>query len=255
MTNKEKIIAIFMANVKGKKSNSIGFNPAHDGKEGHWLEIQMGIIPNANNLPDLLGFEMKNQTTSGKTTFGDWSPDLNLWGRKTSDLEIGKLNKDSEFLPYFGTPNPLKGNRISWSGAVVPKIGDYNIYGQKLIITTSYDIQALYSFEHDQRSDKYQIIPTKLQRNIILGQWTRDVIKGKLEKKFNVQGWFKCLKDKDGYYKEIAFGKPINFESWIDLVSKGIVYFDSGMYQTNNRPYSQWRANNNYWDSLITDTY
>lgn len=255
MTNKEQIIARFMANVKGQRFDPTGYNQQHDGREGHWLEVQMGIAPNGDNRPDILGFEMKKQTSSGKTTFGDWSPDLNLWGRNTSDAQIGKLDKDSQFLVYFGTPNPLKNNRMSWSGAVVPKIGGYNVYGQKLIITASYDIQAVYSFEDDQRPNKYEIIPEALQRHIILGQWTKDVIKTKLERKFNDQGWFKCLKDQNGIYNEIVFGQPINFESWIVLVANGIVYFDCGMYQKNKRPYAQWRANNNYWDSLITERY
>ncbi|MCP4322623.1 MAG: LlaMI family restriction endonuclease [Alteromonadales bacterium] len=132
MENKQEIIARFRANVKGKKFDPTGYNQRHDGKEGHWLEVQMGITPNGDNLPDLLGFEMKNQTSSGKTTFGDWSPDLNLWGRNTSDDAIGRLDKDTQFLPYFGTPNPLKNNRISWSGAVVPKIGEYNAYSHDI---------------------------------------------------------------------------------------------------------------------------
>ena len=255
MTNKDEIIARFRENVRGLRFDPTGFNSRHDGKEGHWLEIQMGIPPNGENRPDLLGFEMKNQTSSGKTTFGDWSPDLNLWGRNTSDSSIGRLNKDTQFLPYFGTPNPQKDNRISWSGSVVPKIGDYNYYGQKLIITDTEDIQAIYSFEHDQRPDKSKIIPDNLQRNIVLGQWTRAVIKEKLERKFNDQGWFKCLKDHNGIYREIVFGRPINYESWLGLVRQGIVYFDCGMYQTNPRPYAQWRANNNYWDSLILERH
>lgn len=45
------------------------------------------------------------------------------------------------------------------------------------------------------------------------------------------------------------------YENWIKLVKQGVVFFDSGMYQGNKRPYSQWRANNSYWDSLITENY
>ncbi|MCE7565830.1 LlaMI family restriction endonuclease [Aliivibrio fischeri] len=255
MTDKEAIIARFRSHVRGKAFDPTGYNTGHDGKEGHWLEVQMGLTPNGNNRPDLLGFEMKNQTSSGKTTFGDWSPDLNLWGRNTSDPSVGRLIRDTQFLPYFGTPNPLKNNRISWSGSVVPKIGNYNNYGQKLIITSSDDIQAVYSFEDDKRENKYEIIPEDLQRYVVLGQWTRDIIKEKLERKFNDQGWFKCLKDSNGIYNEIVFGLPINYDSWLNLVKDGIVYFDCGMYQNNPRPYAQWRANNDYWDSLITERY
>ena len=47
----------------------------------------------------------------------------------------------------------------------------------------------------------------------------------------------------------------MNFNEWIDLVKQGIVYFDSGMHQGNPRPYSEWRADNTFWNSLITETY
>jgi len=67
---KQKIIELFYANVKGKKSNTSKSNQRHDGKKGHWLEQQMGIVANANNSPDIYGYEMKNQTSSGKITFG-----------------------------------------------------------------------------------------------------------------------------------------------------------------------------------------
>ena len=67
-----KIIELFQQNVYGKSPDTTEFNQRHDGKAGHWLERQMGIAANANNEPDLHGYEMKNSTGS-KTTFGDWS--------------------------------------------------------------------------------------------------------------------------------------------------------------------------------------
>ena len=93
------------------------------------------------------------------------------------------------------------------------------------------------------------------KNNLIIAKWNADSIKNKLERKFNVKGWFRCLKNKEEIYSKIAFGKPINFNNWIKGVKKGEVFFDSGMYQGNIRPYSQWRANNTYWDSLITSEY
>jgi hypothetical protein len=41
--NKKTIIDNFKANVKGKKYDATGFNLRHDGAEGHWLEMKMGI--------------------------------------------------------------------------------------------------------------------------------------------------------------------------------------------------------------------
>lgn len=83
----------------------------------------------------------------------------------------------------------------------------------------------------------------------------RKVSEKKVEDKFNDKGWFTCKTDERGVYCEICFGNPMTFDNWINLVKKGIVFFDSGMYETNPRPYSQWRANNNYWDSLIVEKF
>lgn len=75
MTAKEQIIDLFKKNVKGKRPNVEGKNEHHDGRKGHWLEQQFGIATNADNKADLLGYELKNETTS-KTTFGDWSANM-----------------------------------------------------------------------------------------------------------------------------------------------------------------------------------
>lgn len=80
-------------------------------------------------------------------------------------------------------------------------------------------------------------------------------LKAKLEDKFNDKGWFTCKTDESGEYDRICFGEPVNFNDWLNLVKEGIVFFDSGMYEGNKRPYSQWRANNKFWDSLIIETY
>ncbi len=254
-SNKQKIVDRFNSNVKGQKFEPLGFNARHDGKEGHWLEAKMGITPNGNNEPDLFGYEMKKQTTS-KTTFGDWSPNISLWGRNRPYENISKLDRDSEFLRYFGKPNTLKENRLSWSGEPAPTIKSYNIFGQKLIVDEHENIIAIYSFSKDQRINKYDLIPSELQREeLIIAKWLKDSIKTKVERKFNNKGWFKCFKNAEGIYTHIGFGKPITYSDWIQLVKDGIVFFDSGMYAGNKRPYAQWRANNNYWDSLVTEVY
>ncbi|MCP5079359.1 MAG: LlaMI family restriction endonuclease, partial [Psychromonas sp.] len=74
------IVQRFKQNVKGKKFNPNGYNQLHDGKEGHWLEKQMGIEPNSDNNADIYGYEMKKQTPS-KTTFGDWSAKESIFKR------------------------------------------------------------------------------------------------------------------------------------------------------------------------------
>ena len=246
-TNKQKIIDLFNKNVRNKRSDVSNSNTHHDGKEGHWLERQMGLSANASNKADLFGYEMKNNTTS-KTTFGDWSPDIALYK--------GTLNRDTEFLVYFGKPNAKKNGRYSWSGTPVPKISRYNDFGQILKIDNNSNICAVYSFSKDLRPDKSQFIPANYQvDDLVIAQWTNSIIKKKLENKFNQNGWFKCKKNNSGVYHKIVFGDPINFENWLSLVKKGIVFFDSGMYAGNLRPYAQWRANNSVWDELITSEY
>jgi len=93
------------------------------------------------------------------------------------------------------------------------------------------------------------------QEHLVLARWDYEWMKAKLEDKFNQKGWFKCLKNDKGVYSEIVFGAPITYKNWLIGVQKGLIFFDSGMYQTNIRNYSQWRANNDYWNSLIIDSH
>lgn len=248
-TGKQKIIKLFKSNVKGKKVDLSKYEVKHDGKEGHWLEKQMNIKPNGDNLPDLYGYEMK-KSTIGKTTFGDWSADYYIF----KEAKYG-ITRDI-FLQIFGKPNAQKGGRFSWSGEPCPTIKSYNSFGQKLFVDRNKNILVKYSYSKDKRSDKKNIVPKIMQKeDLIIAHWKADSIKDKLERKFNVKGWFRCLKDKNGVYQKIVFGDPMTFENWIKGVKLGEVFFDSGMYQGNIRPYSQWRANNSYWDKLITSTY
>lgn len=84
---------------------------------------------------------------------------------------------------------------------------------------------------------------------------TDKCLKAKLEDKFNDKGWFTCKTNHTGIYTRICFGKPLNYDEFLYLVRKRIVFFDSGMHEGNARPYSQWRANNSFWDGLIIEEY
>lgn len=247
---KRRIVKLFKEKVKGKIPDIL--KSAHAGSGGHWLEKQMGIKHNGDNAPDLWGFEMKNNTTS-KTTFGDWSPNRKLRiYRKGNAYNLDR----SSFLKIFGSPNPEKENRYSWSGKPVPKIGAYNSFGQKLVVDKEGNISAVYSYAKDERPNKRSIVPKALQQDaLVLAVWDAEMMRKRVENKFNKLGWFKCEKDKRGAYSKIVFGDPINFETWIKGVRKGLIFFDSGMYDGNARPYAQWRANNKYWESLVTDSY
>ena len=271
MTNKEILIDLFRKNVKGKMPDVSGRNERHDGREGNWLEEQFGKHPDADNHADFFGYELKNQTTS-RTTFGDWS--ANEYVYTNDDYKCVFFNKSKYqnqwlFCRIFGKPNMEKGGRYSWSGQPIPKYGKYNDYGQLLTIDSNdnKDIIILYSYSKDNRVNKASIVPEALQKDgIVLARWyginkpasapkRQKSLKAKLENKFNDQGWFTCKKDADGEYHKICFGKPLNYENWLELVKTGVAFFDCGMYEGNPRPYQQWRANNHYWDSLIIEEY
>jgi hypothetical protein len=249
---KKLIVEKFEKQVKGKHPTVANVNSRHDGKEGHWLEKAMGLKLNGDNRPDIMGFEMKNDTTS-KTTFGDWSASWYVF--KSRANKEAAINRD-EFLAIFGKPNEKKKGRLSWSGEPCPTIKDYNNFGQRLRISSSKDIIAEYSYSMDKRENKNDIVPECFRaEGIVLAKWNRADIQKRLEDKFNQRGWFKCYYSKDKGYFKIAFGRPISYDNWIEMVKAGTVFFDSGMYQGNNRPYSQWRANNTLWESLIDDVY
>ena len=60
---------------------------------------------------------------------------------------------------------------------------------------------------------------------------------------------------KNNTYSEIVFGDPIYFESWMNYVEKCDIFFDSGMYQGNDRNYSQWRSVNSFSEELVQERY
>lgn len=247
---KLRIIKLFRERVRGNLPDIIGEFSTHDGSSGHWLERTMGLRPNSSNSPDFEGYEMKTGTRS-KTTFGDWSADYYIY----KDPAFGKVGRGL-FLKIFGRPNPLRRNRLSWSGEPSPKVSHVNKFGQILVVDFSSNILALYFYSKDTRPDKKSIVPLSMQReSLVVARWDMESIKSKLERKFNQKGWFKCNKDKQGKYNCIVFGAPLSFDKWIEAVKNGTVFFDSGMYEGNSRPYSQWRANNDFWASLVVSSH
>ncbi|MGZ9796846.1 LlaMI family restriction endonuclease [Mycoplasma sp. 4013] len=259
---KLELVEIFFKKIKGKTPEESSKN--HDGSKGHWLEKQFGILPNANDVADIMGYELKSDTNS-VTSFGDWSANEYIFDsgnyQKYFKGENKNQRKDS-FCRIFGHPNPNKDNRFSWSGKVIPKIDIYNDYGQILQITSQKDIVIIYSFSKDKREEKVDILPKQLQiENLVLAKWygiypleNKNTLQKRINRKFNQNGWFTCKQNQTGYYK-ICFGRKISFNDWLQGVKSGDIYFDSGMYEGNTRKYSQWRASNKYWNSLIIEEY
>lgn len=68
--------------MRGKLPNVLDQNKRHDGRYGNWLEKQFGIKPNGKNAADILGYELKNETSTGRTSFGDWSANEYVFTKK-----------------------------------------------------------------------------------------------------------------------------------------------------------------------------
>ena len=81
--NKQKIIALFNNNIKGKKFKNK--DKTHCGSEGQWLEKLMNLKSNNKNEPDIFGYEMKKE--SAKITFGDFSASEYLFSKNKDTLD------------------------------------------------------------------------------------------------------------------------------------------------------------------------
>jgi len=257
--NKNKIIKLFNDNVKGKKYSSNGENKKHAGKEGHWLEKQFGIIHNSKNAPDIYGYELKKE--SDKISFGDWSASEYLFSTNQNILSQKNGNNitisKEEFIKSFGNKTKGKDNRYSWSGSCIPKYNKWNDCGQILDIDDDNNICIYYLHEHDVRDNK--LVKFANYKKICIAIWSCEKMKKLVNSKFNHNGFVICSKNKNGVYNNIKFGQPFDFKLFIQNIKNGKIYFDSGMYfdndKPNNRSYSQWRANKNFWTTLITEEY
>ena len=68
-------------------------------------------------------------------------------------------------------------------------------------------------------------------------------------------GYFICKKNNNNVYDKICFGKPFNFEYFIENIKNKLIIFDSGMYEGNKRNYSHFRSNKNFLNNMIIDEY
>ncbi len=77
------------------------------------------------------------------------------------------------------------------------------------------------------------------------------MLKYRIENKFNNRGFVIFTKNLYHIYDKCLFGKKITFELFVKMIKNYQIIFDSGMYETNDRNYSQFRANKNIWNSLL----
>lgn len=255
MTNKQRILNLFYENIKGKQYNG---SVKHDGGEGHWLETLMNIKHNNRNEPDIDGFEMKK--ISNKITFGDFSASEYVFSKKRELInkynnwtDEQYMNRD-EFIKTFGTLKPDK-HRYSWSGSCIPKYGEWNDCGQKLHIDRKNNIGIFYCYSKDMRENKINFPDYLKKHKLLIAVWHHTKMEKHINMKFNSNGFFIINKTKN-IYDKISFGKPFDFNTFIDNIKNGSIIFDSGMHIGNNRNYSQFRSNyNNFWNKLIIEEF
>jgi len=244
--NKNHIITLFNQNVRNKDIKLLGFNKNHNGKIGYWLEEQMNIKHNSKNNPDINGYEMKKY--SNRITLGDFSASEYIFSKNKNITK-------NDFIYYFGKPNPLKNNRYSWSGSCIPKYNIYNSYGQILRINDNNDILIEYSFSKDKRENKNNFPNFLKNDNITIALWNKNKLENNINNKFNIKGFFIC-KINNNKFNKILFGKPFDYNYFIENIKTNIIIFDSGMYIGNNRNYSIFKTINfDFWKKLIIEEY
>ena len=277
---KSLIIDAFKHNVLGTKPSDQELNLNHDGAEGHWLEVRLGKSPDASNEADFWGYECKKGTRS-KVSWGDWTANYRIFCDMNyfPNSSIGK--NQTEFVRIFGQPNPNKGNRFAWCSPNSPRYcGVTSDHGHDLSIDENLDIILTYSYSKDQRANKFLIVPSHFQKeNLLIMKWfgTHDSFKSykdraqsdpnilfhpsqtslqsKVENKFGIYGWFKCLKDREGIYEKIEFGDSLSYLEWLKHVEDRNIYFDSGKREDSTKPYESWRSDNRFWRTLVTSVY
>jgi len=241
-SGKQQIITIFNNNVKGREMCLEGQNINHCGKEGHWVETQMGIKHNAKNEPDINGYEMK--TGSKITTFVDKAPD-NMFLDGNLMSKRNKISK-TEFWDKYGSEKETNEKTIGgW------KIDKYNKCGQKIGVDDANNMYVLYDYDQDMRENKEGLQLNKTPH--IIMQWNATTFKNTIENKFNKKGFFKCKKIGNKYEK-VCFGNKITFDEWITAFKNAIIYHD-GYSKLNGRGRHVFRASNKFWDELITEEY
>jgi hypothetical protein len=220
MLEKTEIMSTFEKKVKNIPI--IAKNSKNCGDEGHCLETLMGIQHNSKNEPDIGGFEMKKQ--SAKITLGDFTASEYIFSAYNKRSLLNDINgwdcsvsmSRTDFIHLFGSPNPLKNNRYSWSGKCVPKYGIWNDFGQILLFNKDDDLCVYYSYSKDTRN---QEMPNYLKKeNTVIVIWKNDKLKKNVENKFNKKGFFLCKKSNKTFDK-ISFGKPFDFNHFVKSIN------------------------------------
>ena len=246
-----------------KESNKISF--------GDWSAEEYLFTKDKKITSKMYQNELKKyglKTTGSKKIlkerFENYCNENNIeYNHPSSREKLKKLNhgKDinitrKQFIEIFGTQNEKKNNRYSWSGKCFPNVYNYNDFGQKIFINYNNDIIIKYCYKYDKRKNKGILSTLRIEEDetLSISIWSKTWLQKKVEDKFNMKGFFICKKN-GSIYNKICFGPPFNYSYFIEQFKNGKIILDSGMYQGNGRNYSQFRADNKFWNTLINEEY
>ena len=219
-SDKARIIRLFLKNVKGKKFDKCASDAC--GKEGHWLETLMGIKHNADNAPDIYGYD-----------------------------PLGKNKEDKDL--YWRTFERTNSKPMTIGGW---KLDKWDPDGQILKIDEQNNINIVYNYTIDKREDKMERVSGyyKDNKDHIIGTWKSSTLRKVIENKFNVNGFYICKKNKKKEYEKICFGKPFTFEYWIEQFKLYNIYYD-GYSGVSRRWRGCFRASMGWWNKHITEEH
>jgi len=240
----------FVNNLKTKIFDNK--HSSHCGSEGHFIEKCLGLEHNSKNEPDFMGWEIKKK--SNKISFGDWSASGYLFKQDELMKRVNKINTNitrDEYMKLFGSYNHKK-QRYAWSGKCIPKVDKWN-YNGTIMKCENGNIYIFYNYMKDTR--KLDIPDIYQNKYIILQYWKYSDLKKRLENKFNKNGFVVFEKNIDNQYNKMLICKTIEYITFYNMFKSGKIIFDSGMYQGNNRNYSQFRANWKIIQELIFEEY
>jgi hypothetical protein len=240
----QAIVELFNTNVKGKKFVREEHNN-HDGEEGHWLEKRMGTAPNGKNEPDLLGYEMKKE--SSKTTFIDKTPSKIFL--KGVEMERRNIEDRELFWTMFQRTTSSNIKIGGW------KLDKWDIDGQCLNIDEENNINVLYNYEHDKRTNKNELVSEYYKNNQshTIISWSKTDMETCINNKWNQNGFFICKKNRNKVYNKICFGNKFSFDFWIEQVKQKNIYCDG--YSKSNKWRGCFRSSNKWFYNYITEEY
>jgi len=256
-----ELVEIWETEIRGKKTSEITMST--HGSLGHWVQEKFGQDLDSDKDADWRGLEIK--TGRQKMTFGDWGPSKWMWttnkGKKNENkgLHPDVIENQDQFVRMFGKPittesvryrrekdedkRKLLLGRHSWS-STCPKIDQFNDAGSRLVVNPDNSIEAIYLYHKDQRGNKSELVNKKFHTGtVIIGRWESAKLDDHVTRKFGQKGWVKFV-EKGGVYVQMQLFPPIKLSTFLEWVKKGLVFFDTGMYEGNPKPYCQFRASN-----------